>query len=97
MAQKERGIADASQEQQPSASGSSSPVGSSDSSTSLQSPTQAEQTMSGNSTNVVVGKDSTGHPRAKAALGWGQLLWEKWRWGLLIAVAVVISRFSSTT
>ena len=28
---------------------------------------------------------------------WGQILWEKWRWGVLIAVAVIVSRFSSTT
>ncbi|KAF8622512.1 hypothetical protein AX15_006956 [Amanita polypyramis BW_CC] len=28
---------------------------------------------------------------------WGRLLWEKWRWGVLIAVAVVVSRFSSST
>lgn len=27
---------------------------------------------------------------------WGQILWEKWRWGVLIAVAVIVSRFSST-
>jgi ubiquitin-conjugating enzyme E2 J2 len=27
---------------------------------------------------------------------WGQVLWEKWRWGVLIAVAVIVSRFSSS-
>ncbi|KAJ4470219.1 UBC-like protein [Lentinula aciculospora] len=32
---------------------------------------------------------------AEAALSWGQVLWEKWRWGVLIALAVVVSRLSS--
>ncbi|KAJ7114022.1 ubiquitin-conjugating enzyme/RWD-like protein [Mycena epipterygia] len=27
----------------------------------------------------------------------GKVLWEKWRWGLLLALAVIVSRFSSTT
>ncbi|KAJ7155865.1 UBC-like protein [Mycena filopes] len=27
----------------------------------------------------------------------GKVLWEKWRWGLLIALAVMVSRFSSAT
>lgn len=31
------------------------------------------------------------------ATTWGRILWEKWRWGLLIALAVVLSRFSSTS
>ncbi|KAL0953334.1 hypothetical protein HGRIS_004579 [Hohenbuehelia grisea] len=29
------------------------------------------------------------------AATWGQVLWEKWRWGVLIALAVIVSRFSS--
>ncbi|KAJ3728184.1 UBC-like protein [Lentinula guzmanii] len=32
---------------------------------------------------------------AEAAMSWGQILWEKWRWGVLIALAVVVSRLSS--
>jgi ubiquitin-conjugating enzyme E2 J2 len=32
---------------------------------------------------------------AGAAMSWGQILWEKWRWGVLIAIAVVVSRLSS--
>lgn len=31
------------------------------------------------------------------ATSWSQLLWEKWRWGALIVLAVLVSRFSSTT
>jgi len=27
--------------------------------------------------------------------GWQQIIWEKWRWGVLIALAVLVSRFSS--
>lgn len=30
------------------------------------------------------------------ATTWGQMVWEKWRWGVLIALAVIVSRFSST-
>lgn len=31
------------------------------------------------------------------AASWSQLLWEKWRWGAVIALAVLVSRFSPTT
>jgi len=30
------------------------------------------------------------------AAGWGQLFWDKWRWGALIALAVVVSRLSGS-
>lgn len=33
---------------------------------------------------------------AGLAATWGRILWEKWRWGVLIALAVVLSRFSSS-
>lgn len=29
------------------------------------------------------------------AAGWRNMIWEKWRWGALIALAVVVSRLSS--
>lgn len=29
------------------------------------------------------------------AAGWRNVIWEKWRWGALIALAVVVSRLSS--
>jgi ubiquitin-conjugating enzyme E2 J2 len=29
------------------------------------------------------------------AAGWRTMIWEKWRWGALIALAVVVSRLSS--
>ncbi|KAJ6621522.1 UBC-like protein [Mycena sp. CBHHK59/15] len=39
------------------------------------------------------------NPNATDAAGWagalGRVLWEKWRWGLLIALAVLVSRFSN--
>jgi ubiquitin-conjugating enzyme E2 J2 len=28
--------------------------------------------------------------------GWVEMFWQKWRWGLFIAIAVVVSRLSST-
>ena len=93
MAQKERGISDTPEEQKASSSnaGSAALSNSSANTTTNNTGLLAKDSPSING----LAKDSTG--RAKDALGWGHLLWEKWRWGLLIAVAVVISRFSSTT
>ena len=31
----------------------------------------------------------------KKALSWGQLLWEKWYWGIFLAVALAVSRMTS--
>lgn len=28
--------------------------------------------------------------------GWADIIWQKWRWGLFIAVAVIVSRLSSS-
>jgi len=33
-------------------------------------------------------------PHPGLAAWWGHMLWEKWRWGVLIALAVIVSRFS---
>ncbi|KAL0063497.1 Ubiquitin-conjugating enzyme E2 6 [Marasmius tenuissimus] len=40
------------------------------------------------------GKDDNHHGPGNIA-SWGQIMWEKWRWGLLIALAVLVSRLSS--
>lgn len=48
-------------------------------------------------TNSLTGKNDEGKkPATGLAITWGRLLWEKWRWGALIALAVIVSRFSST-
>ena len=44
-------------------------------------PTTAES-------KAVVEANSTG--------GWADVIWQKWRWGLFIAVAVIVSRLSSS-
>jgi ubiquitin-conjugating enzyme E2 J2 len=31
------------------------------------------------------------------AATWRQVVWDKWRWGVLIALAVVVSRITTTT
>ncbi|KAH7885719.1 UBC-like protein [Phlebopus sp. FC_14] len=31
------------------------------------------------------------------AASWRQVIWEKWRWGILIALAVIVSKMSSTS
>ena len=41
-------------------------------------------------------EESRNNPQTGWPAIWGQILWEKWRWGVLIAVAVIVSRFSST-
>ncbi|KAJ6580760.1 ubiquitin-conjugating enzyme/RWD-like protein [Mycena capillaripes] len=41
--------------------------------------------------------DKAGLDEAAWTTSLGKVLWEKWRWGLLIALAVMVSRFSSTT
>ncbi|KAJ8516865.1 hypothetical protein ONZ45_g5870 [Pleurotus djamor] len=33
---------------------------------------------------------------ANFAATWGRVIWEKWRWGVLIVLAVVVSRFSAS-
>ena len=30
-------------------------------------------------------------PAGRRALSWGQMMWEKWYWGVMIAVALAIS------
>lgn len=33
---------------------------------------------------------------ADASGGWADVVWQKWRWGLFIAIAVIVSRLSSS-
>lgn len=33
---------------------------------------------------------------SEASGGWADLIWQKWRWGLFIAIAVIVSRLSSS-
>ncbi|KAG7443337.1 UBC-like protein [Guyanagaster necrorhizus] len=43
-----------------------------------------------------IGKtDETANVAVGWASGWGQLFWQKWRWGILIALAVIVSKISS--
>lgn len=64
-------------------------------------PTEVSATPSTIPTTLVpAGANIPGKPdenRTGLAAVWGHILWEKWRWGVLIALAVIVSRFSSTT
>ncbi|GJE93273.1 ubiquitin-conjugating enzyme E2-like protein [Phanerochaete sordida] len=44
--------------------------------------------------------ETNGPPREVVAGGWSasirQLIWEKWRWGVVLALAVIVSRLSSS-
>jgi ubiquitin-conjugating enzyme E2 J2 len=31
-----------------------------------------------------------------ASGGWADIIWQKWRWGVFIAIAVIVSRLSSS-
>ncbi|KAH8825917.1 UBC-like protein [Flagelloscypha sp. PMI_526] len=44
----------------------------------------------------IVAKDGVGSPQTGAVTTWSTIIWQKWRWGLLLAFAVLISRFSSS-
>ena len=33
---------------------------------------------------------------SNASGGWADVIWQKWRWGLFIAIAVIVSRLSSS-
>jgi len=62
------------------------------SATSSPAAAQGSTTSSGGRVDEV---RNTNPPTGWPAV-WGQILWEKWRWGVLIAVAVIVSRFSSS-
>jgi len=91
MAQKERGGDAAAQ-------ASISRTASTDSTSSIPSPISAIDST--NEGARAPSKDAS-LPQASGtgkALSWGQIIWEKWRyWGLVIAVTLIVSRFSSTS
>lgn len=98
MGEKERGIPD---EKQRTASGASATP----SSSVLVSPANQE-TPAPAVKDTPNGPDkqiARNPPNARAggtfgtfALGWRNLIWEKWRWGAVIAIAVLVSRLSSS-
>jgi len=67
----------------------------------LTRPPMTQATSSTMSANALPasGPNPPGKPddRIGLAATWGHILWEKWRWGVLIALAVIVSRFSSNT
>jgi len=69
------------------------------------SPEAEQQHQEASSTSLTAANQNTNgrveesrniNPPTGLLAAWGQLLWEKWRWGVLIAVAVIVSRFSSS-
>lgn len=98
MGEKERGIPD---EKQPTTSGTSTTI----SSSVLVSPANQETLVPTvkDTPNVPDKQIAKNPPNARAggtfgtfALGWRNLIWEKWRWGAVIAIAVLVSRLSSS-
>jgi len=57
-------------------------------------PTEAMAPMAADASNSLT---STNKPivRQEWSASWRQLIWEKWRWGVLIALAVIVSRLSA--
>ena len=59
-------------------------------------PTVARPLMNApTSGNALVNGNGDGHGPTGWSGGWRQLLWEKWRWGVVLALALVVSRLSS--
>jgi ubiquitin-conjugating enzyme E2 J2 len=58
-------------------------------------PTAPENSTSDALKPKATTKDDPTPGAAETAISWGQILWDKWRWGVLIALAVVVSRLSS--
>jgi ubiquitin-conjugating enzyme E2 J2 len=48
---------------------------------------------------VTASGSSSGSGKVEVGVGWAatwqRVIWDKWRWGVLIALAVLVSRFSS--
>lgn len=69
-------------------------------STISQRPRTMTKPAVGSSMNNAVSGDKQDDARGAATAGWAaswsKLLWEKWRWGALIALAVLVSRISSS-
>ncbi|KAK0497469.1 UBC-like protein [Armillaria luteobubalina] len=58
--------------------------------------TPTASTVSANSApRGSIGKPDETVNAAGWASGWSQLFWQKWRWGILIALAVIVSKISS--
>jgi len=64
----------------------------------LPPPTSEQVTPHSTPSNGVTrhGKPDDNPSGAGWANGWGAVIWEKWRWGVLIALAVLVSRLSSS-
>ncbi|TBU47512.1 UBC-like protein [Dichomitus squalens] len=92
MAQKERGVSPA-----PATTSSPSPA------PPAQTPSQAPpaQPAAAATSEKAVSRSPNGmnSPGDHAAQGWAaglrQVIWEKWRWGVILALALVVSRMSS--
>ncbi|KAF5360074.1 hypothetical protein D9758_007554 [Tetrapyrgos nigripes] len=57
----------------------------------------SDNTNANTNGNSSVNKSTTNSTNGTTATGaWTQLIWDKWRWGLLIALAVVVSRLTTS-
>ncbi|KAG6902491.1 hypothetical protein C0995_016068 [Termitomyces sp. Mi166 len=95
MGQKERGKPDAPTTTSPDPSNATLGLAPA---TSPATPLTLVPSFPATPTASTTGKpDESRKTGASLAATWGHLLGEKWRWGLLIAVAVIVSRLSSRT
>lgn len=94
MGEKERGIPDERQRTAPSTT-STSVIATPNSQETL--PSGAKETAGGPDKQVVRNAPNVhaNGPFGTFALAWRNLIWEKWRWGAVIALAVLVSRLSS--
>ncbi|KAI0358303.1 UBC-like protein [Trametes cingulata] len=100
MAQKERGVAPAPAPAAPSASASTAraPTAVPDSRAAKPRPLADDQAVARTPNSGV--PSSAGDGANGAAPSWAaslrQMVWEKWRWGVILALALVVSRMSSS-
>ncbi|EPQ56697.1 UBC-like protein [Gloeophyllum trabeum ATCC 11539] len=101
MGEKERGKPPAPEttNTSPSVSASPAPTGSQVSHRTNAVLLDATASQSGRASSAVQPSQGGDKPKGTGAGwadAWRQIIWEKWRWGLLIALAVIVSRVSSS-
>lgn len=96
MAQKERGVSPAP----PATSSLPPPTTTTGTPVSLQPQPVQPPTASASDKAVSRTPNGTSSPGDSGAQGWAaslrQIVWEKWRWGVVLALALVVSRLSSS-
>ena len=74
----------------------STPVPVSPASPTIDPPLPKQLQLAATGPNGVARKSDDSPTGVGWTTAWRTIIWEKWRWGVLIALAVLVSRFSSS-